>query len=254
MNSQTAESSFFRITDELKHSNSILISYLFFVGLLISFSSYTLRQVSGRRGEGEGVWFLHVHTNSVTVNPTDGGRSVSSSPVLLDTGWTAGLRGRGLDSSPETPIVTRLVCVGSQREGQVEGEGRRMDQDREPGKVQPAGKFLPPPPSSTAPAEDTSDMCLVVIKVTRCRVSCGFITFGRLVQFLTYIDTVGSGSPMDMEAEGPLLEDVNLLKRTVEEGATQVRLRQSVPRDSVSPLRAAHVFSDGAQQKPCRQV
>lgn len=43
------------------------------------------------------------------------------------------------------------------------------------------------------------------------------------VQFLMYIDSVGSGSPMDMETDGPMLDDVNMLKKTVEEEATQVR-------------------------------
>lgn len=42
------------------------------------------------------------------------------------------------------------------------------------------------------------------------------------VQFLMYIDSVGSDSPMDMETDGPLLDDVNLLKKTMEEEATQV--------------------------------
>lgn len=41
-------------------------------------------------------------------------------------------------------------------------------------------------------------------------------------QFLMYIDSVGSGSPMDMETDGPVLDDVNMLKKTVEEEATQV--------------------------------
>lgn len=38
-----------------------------------------------------------------------------------------------------------------------------------------------------------------------------------------YIDSVGSGSPMDMETDGPMLDDVNMLKKTVEEEATQVK-------------------------------
>lgn len=37
-----------------------------------------------------------------------------------------------------------------------------------------------------------------------------------------YIDSVDT-SPMDMETDGPLLDDVNMLKKTVEEEATQVR-------------------------------
>uniref|UniRef100_A0A7N6ATB1 Serine/threonine protein phosphatase 2A regulatory subunit n=1 Tax=Anabas testudineus TaxID=64144 RepID=A0A7N6ATB1_ANATE len=41
-------------------------------------------------------------------------------------------------------------------------------------------------------------------------------------QFLMYIDSVGSGSPMDMETDGPVLDDVNMLKKTVEEEATQI--------------------------------
>lgn len=40
-----------------------------------------------------------------------------------------------------------------------------------------------------------------------------------------YIDSGGSDSPMDMETDGPLLDDVNLLKKTMEEEATQVRTK-----------------------------
>lgn len=52
------------------------------------------------------------------------------------------------------------------------------------------------------------------------------------VQFLVYIDPSESGVPMDMETDGPLLEDVNLLKKTVEEEALQV----SVQSDSKDAL------------------
>lgn len=41
-------------------------------------------------------------------------------------------------------------------------------------------------------------------------------------QFLTYIDPAGSGSPMDMDTDCPVVDDVNLLKKTVEEEATQL--------------------------------
>ncbi len=37
-----------------------------------------------------------------------------------------------------------------------------------------------------------------------------------------YIDSVGPDGPMDMETDGPLLDDVNMLKKAVEEEATQV--------------------------------
>lgn len=37
-----------------------------------------------------------------------------------------------------------------------------------------------------------------------------------------YIDTLGSDSLMDMETDGPVLDDVNMLKKAVEEEATQV--------------------------------
>lgn len=59
---------------------------------------------------------------------------------------------------------------------------------------------------------------------------CFHFTFPFLlpVQFLMYVDSVGSGSPMDMETDGPLLDDVNMLKKTVEEEATQVRSGVSV--------------------------
>lgn len=42
------------------------------------------------------------------------------------------------------------------------------------------------------------------------------------MQFLVYIDPPGSGGPMDMETDVLLIEDVSVLKQTVEEGATQV--------------------------------
>lgn len=38
-----------------------------------------------------------------------------------------------------------------------------------------------------------------------------------------YHDSAGSDSPVDMETDEPLLDDVNMLKKTVEEEATQVR-------------------------------
>uniref|UniRef100_A0A8C6LVW9 Serine/threonine protein phosphatase 2A regulatory subunit n=1 Tax=Nothobranchius furzeri TaxID=105023 RepID=A0A8C6LVW9_NOTFU len=41
-------------------------------------------------------------------------------------------------------------------------------------------------------------------------------------QFLTHVDPAGSGDPMDMETDGLPLEDVNMLKKTVEEGATPI--------------------------------
>lgn len=49
------------------------------------------------------------------------------------------------------------------------------------------------------------------------------IVFSLLEQFLMYIDSVGLDGPMDMETDGPLLDDVGALKKTVEEEATQVR-------------------------------
>ncbi|MEQ2243360.1 Serine/threonine-protein phosphatase 2A 56 kDa regulatory subunit gamma isoform, partial [Ilyodon furcidens] len=45
-------------------------------------------------------------------------------------------------------------------------------------------------------------------------------------QFLVYIDPPGSGGPMDMETDVPLIEDVSVLKKTVEEGATQILKEQ----------------------------
>lgn len=44
------------------------------------------------------------------------------------------------------------------------------------------------------------------------------------VQFLVYVDSIGPDSPMDMETDGLLLDDVGVLKRAVEEEATQVSL------------------------------
>ncbi|KAK1888563.1 Serine/threonine-protein phosphatase 2A 56 kDa regulatory subunit gamma isoform, partial [Dissostichus eleginoides] len=40
-------------------------------------------------------------------------------------------------------------------------------------------------------------------------------------QFLPYVDSIGCDGPMDMETDGPLLDDVNLLKKKVEEEAIQ---------------------------------
>uniref|UniRef100_A0AAQ5YSP4 Serine/threonine protein phosphatase 2A regulatory subunit n=1 Tax=Amphiprion ocellaris TaxID=80972 RepID=A0AAQ5YSP4_AMPOC len=40
--------------------------------------------------------------------------------------------------------------------------------------------------------------------------------------FLMYVDSIGSGSPMDLDTDGLLLDDVNMLKKTVEEEATQI--------------------------------
>uniref|UniRef100_A0A667Y2C3 Serine/threonine protein phosphatase 2A regulatory subunit n=1 Tax=Myripristis murdjan TaxID=586833 RepID=A0A667Y2C3_9TELE len=47
-----------------------------------------------------------------------------------------------------------------------------------------------------------------------------------LLQFLLYIDSTGLGSPVDMETDGPLLDDVQMLKKTVEEEATQLQKDQ----------------------------
>lgn len=49
------------------------------------------------------------------------------------------------------------------------------------------------------------------------------IIFSLLEQFLMYIDSVGLDGPTDMETDGPPLDDVGALKKTVEEEATQVR-------------------------------
>lgn len=43
-----------------------------------------------------------------------------------------------------------------------------------------------------------------------------------MLQFVVYVDSIGSGSPMDMETDGPPLDDVNMLKKAVVEEATQV--------------------------------
>lgn len=50
----------------------------------------------------------------------------------------------------------------------------------------------------------------------------------RPLQFVTYVDSVDSGSPMDMDTDGPLLDDVSLLKKTVEEEAKPVRSHRSL--------------------------
>ncbi|XP_043076245.1 protein phosphatase 2, regulatory subunit B', gamma b isoform X1 [Puntigrus tetrazona] len=45
-------------------------------------------------------------------------------------------------------------------------------------------------------------------------------------QFLMYIDSTSLSSPMDMETDGPIIEDVMMLKKTVEEEATQLHRDQ----------------------------
>ncbi|KAG9344798.1 hypothetical protein JZ751_010485 [Albula glossodonta] len=45
-------------------------------------------------------------------------------------------------------------------------------------------------------------------------------------QFLVYIDSSGLTSPVEMETDGPLIEDVAMLKKTVEEEATQLSREQ----------------------------
>lgn len=45
-------------------------------------------------------------------------------------------------------------------------------------------------------------------------------------QFLRYIDSTSFSCPMDMETDGPMLDDVMMLKKTVEEEATQIHRDQ----------------------------
>lgn len=42
-------------------------------------------------------------------------------------------------------------------------------------------------------------------------------------QFLMYHDSAGPERPVDMETDGPPLDDVDMLKKTVQEEATEVR-------------------------------
>lgn len=44
-----------------------------------------------------------------------------------------------------------------------------------------------------------------------------------LAQFLMYHDSAGPERPVDMETDGPPLDDVDMLKKTVQEEATEVR-------------------------------
>ena len=44
-----------------------------------------------------------------------------------------------------------------------------------------------------------------------------------------YVDSSDLNSPVAMETDIPLIEDVQRLKKTVEEGATQVNLTFSLP-------------------------
>lgn len=44
-----------------------------------------------------------------------------------------------------------------------------------------------------------------------------------------YVDSSDLNSPVAMETDIPLIEDVQRLKQTVEEGATQVNLTFSLP-------------------------
>ncbi|XP_046877429.1 protein phosphatase 2, regulatory subunit B', gamma b isoform X2 [Hypomesus transpacificus] len=52
-------------------------------------------------------------------------------------------------------------------------------------------------------------------------------------QFLVFVDPSGLGSPVDMETDGPMLEDVNMLKKTVQEEATQIQGDQRKERPMV---------------------
>uniref|UniRef100_A0A3P9JK01 Serine/threonine protein phosphatase 2A regulatory subunit n=1 Tax=Oryzias latipes TaxID=8090 RepID=A0A3P9JK01_ORYLA len=45
-------------------------------------------------------------------------------------------------------------------------------------------------------------------------------------QFLVYVEPVGPGSPMEVEADGLVLDDVGLLKKTAQEEATQIQRDQ----------------------------
>lgn len=49
------------------------------------------------------------------------------------------------------------------------------------------------------------------------------MVFSLLEQFLMYTDSAGLDGPMDMETDGPLLDDVGALKKAVEEEAAQAR-------------------------------
>lgn len=61
------------------------------------------------------------------------------------------------------------------------------------------------------------------MKLQPCKSSSFRLSVLLCSQFLMYIDSVGSDCLMDMETDGPLLDDVNMLKKTMEEEATQVR-------------------------------
>uniref|UniRef100_A0AAR2L902 Serine/threonine protein phosphatase 2A regulatory subunit n=1 Tax=Pygocentrus nattereri TaxID=42514 RepID=A0AAR2L902_PYGNA len=50
-------------------------------------------------------------------------------------------------------------------------------------------------------------------------------------QFLMYVDSSGLNSPVEMETDGPLIEDIQMLKKTVEEGAIQYGLTMDQRKD-----------------------
>uniref|UniRef100_A0AAR2KBN4 Serine/threonine protein phosphatase 2A regulatory subunit n=1 Tax=Pygocentrus nattereri TaxID=42514 RepID=A0AAR2KBN4_PYGNA len=52
-------------------------------------------------------------------------------------------------------------------------------------------------------------------------------------QFLMYVDSSGLNSPVEMETDGPLIEDIQMLKKTVEEGAIQLQRDQRKDRPLV---------------------
>lgn len=52
-------------------------------------------------------------------------------------------------------------------------------------------------------------------------------------QFLVYVDSSSLSSPVEMETDGPLIEDVAMLKKTVEEEATQLSRDQRKERPLV---------------------
>lgn len=69
-----------------------------------------------------------------------------------------------------------------------------------------------------------------------CRPPQPLLVFSLPEQFLMYIDSVGPDGPMDMEMDGPLLDDVGALKKTVEEEATPVRKADVSATESITAV------------------
>lgn len=78
---------------------------------------------------------------------------------------------------------------------------------------------------------------------------CFFCYLHVSLQFVVHVDPSSLSSPMEMETDGPLIEDVAMLKKTVEEEATQVKTGIVVYRTCEHRLK--QWFSHSVLGTPC---